>query len=74
MTTDRVMFEIEVDIHIFAESAGVVISISFGIPETFKYTVGLEQNIFDSKKNILCEIDQLGDVIHTFMTDSFHPV
>ena len=48
MAAHWIAFEIKVDIHVFSESRGVVISVSFGITKCFKYHVRPDENVFDS--------------------------
>ena len=51
----RTNLEIEINVHIFSESAAVVISIGFCVSKSLQNTVGLQQNIFYPKtKKFFC--------------------
>ena len=49
VSPNRVSFEVKVDVHVLPESTRVVISVGFGIAESFKDVVRLNQNVFYSK-------------------------
>lgn len=42
MPSNRVMLEVEVYVHVFAEAARIIISIRFCIPETFQDAIRLQ--------------------------------
>lgn len=46
MSTNRVSFEIEVNIHILPKSTGVVISVRSCIAKTLQNCIGLQKNVF----------------------------
>lgn len=46
MSSGGIAVEVEVDVHVFAEAAGVVVAIRLGVPEGLQHAVGLEQHIF----------------------------
>ena len=39
MTSNRVTFEIKVDVHVFSKSGGIVIAICLGVPESLQNIV-----------------------------------
>lgn len=49
VATDRIAFEIEIDVHILSESGGIIVSIRLGITERFQNRVRLNQNVFNPK-------------------------
>ena len=50
MPTDGVPLEVKVDIHVFAETAWVIISVCLCVAERLKDRVGLNEDIFNSEK------------------------
>ena len=50
VSTDRIAFKIEMDVHVLAKSRTVVIAIGFGIAESFKDRIRLKKDVFHSKK------------------------
>lgn len=46
MSTNRVSFEIEVNIHVLPKSTGVVISVCSCIAKTLQNCIGLQKNVF----------------------------
>ena len=48
VTTDRVAFEVEVDVHVLSKPRGVVIPIGLGVSECFQNVIGLKENILHS--------------------------
>ena len=51
VSTDRIAFKIEMDVHVLAKSRTVVIAIGFGIAESFKDRIRLKKDVFHSKKH-----------------------
>ena len=47
MSPDRVTFEIEVNVHVLAKAAGVVVSLCLGITKRLQDAIGLEENVFN---------------------------
>lgn len=45
VSSNRIPLEVEVDVHVLAEAAGVVVAIGAGISEGFQHTGGLEEHI-----------------------------
>ena len=45
VSTNRIPLEIEVDVHVLAKAAGVVVAIGAGIAKGFEHTGGLEEHI-----------------------------
>lgn len=46
MAANGVSFKIKVDIHVLAETAGVIITIGLGVPESLQDAVGFQQRVF----------------------------
>lgn len=49
MASNWITFEVKVDVHVFAESTGVIIPVCLGIAESLQNNIGLDENIFHSE-------------------------
>ena len=45
MSPRRVAVEVEVDVHVFPEAAGVVVAVGFGVSESLEDAVGLQEHV-----------------------------
>lgn len=45
VSTNRIPLEVEVDVHVLAKAAGVVVAIGAGIAKGFEHAGGLEEHI-----------------------------
>ena len=48
VTPDRVAFEVEMDVHVFAEAGRVVVSVCLRIAKRFQNCIGLQQDVLHS--------------------------
>lgn len=48
--THRVSLVVELDVHVLAESAGVVVAICFGISECLQDSIALDENVLNSER------------------------
>lgn len=45
--SDRIAFEVKIDVHVFSEPRRIVIAVCFGIAESFQDGVWLEKNVLN---------------------------
>ena len=50
VATDRIALEIEIDVHVFAKTTRIVVSIRLGISKCLKNAVRLKQDVLNSVK------------------------
>ena len=50
MPAHGIPFEVEVDVHVFAEATRVVVSIGLGVSECFQDAIRLQQNVLHSEE------------------------
>ena len=50
MSTDRISFEVKVNVHVFSKSTGVIIPVCPCIAKTLQNCIGFQQNVFDPAK------------------------
>lgn len=63
-STDRIVFEVELNVHVFAKSWWIVISIGFRISERLENRVGLDEHIFNSAMRVLlCFVREMNFII-----------
>jgi len=65
MSADWITLEVEINVHVFAEPARVIVSVRLGVTKRFQDTVRLKQNVFDSVQH------SSGDPVKSMSQESY---